>query len=174
MMKNRFNVKQLSARVLLCCALPITSAGWLAAQAPATPSAAPTAAPVTAKSTLTVHITGFRNAKGKVNIALFRDGKGFPTDAASMTASQRLEIDPQTMSATAVFTGLPQGAYAVSILHDENLTGKMDFDAQGIPQEGYGISNNPDTTGGPPTPEQAKFPVNQTQVTIEIKLVYWN
>ena len=105
---------------------------------------------------------------------MFRDGKGFPTDVASAVESQRLEIDPQTNSATAVFVNLPQGAYAIAILHDENLTGKMDFDAQGIPQEGYGISNNPDSSQGPPTPEVAKFPVNQSQVTIEIKLVYWN
>ena len=174
MMKNRFTVKQLSARVLLCCALPLASAGWLAAQAPATPAPAPVTAPVVAKSTLTVHITGFRNAKGRVNIAMFRDGKGFPTDVASAVESQRLEIDPQTNSATAVFVNLPQGAYAIAILHDENLTGKMDFDAQGIPQEGYGISNNPDSSQGPPTAEVAKFPVNQSQVTIEIKLVYWN
>jgi uncharacterized protein (DUF2141 family) len=95
-------------------------------------------------------------------------------DVENAVESQRLEIDPQTMTVTGVFANLPQGAYAVSILHDENLTGKMEFDAQGIPQEGYGISNNPDTTQGPPTPEQAKFPVNQSQVTLEIKMVYWN
>ena len=172
MMKYRFAVKQLSARVLLCCALPMFSAGWLAAQAPAAPAPAPV--PVAAKATLTVHITGFRNAKGKVNLALFRDGKGFPSDVASAVESQRLEIDPQTLSATAVFSGLPQGGYAIAILHDENLSGKMDSDSQGIPQEGYGISNNPDSTQGPPTPEQAKFALNQSQVTIEIKLVYWN
>jgi len=174
-MKNSFTIKQLSARFLLCCALPITSAGSLAAQAPATPAPAPaTTAPVVAKSTLTIHITGLRNAKGKVRIALFRDAKGFPMDVENAVESQRLEIDPQTMTVTGVFANLPQGAYAVSILHDENLTGKMEFDAQGIPQEGYGISNNPDTTQGPPTPEQAKFPVNQSQVTLEIKMVYWN
>ena len=115
-MKYRFAVKQLSARVLLCCALPMFSAGWLAAQAPAAPAPAPV--PVAAKATLTVHITGFRNAKGKVNLALFRDGKGFPSDVASAVESQRLEIDPQTLSATAVFSGLPQGGYAIAILHD--------------------------------------------------------
>jgi uncharacterized protein (DUF2141 family) len=169
-MNNRFNVKQLSARVLLCFALPISWAGWLAAQAPATHAATP----ANSKATLTVHITGFRNAKGRVNLALFRDGKGFPSDVASAVESQRLEIDPQTRTATAVFANLPQGVYAVSIFHDENLSGKMDFDAQGVPQEGYGISNNPDSSQGPPTPEAAKFPVNQAQVTIEIKMVYWN
>jgi uncharacterized protein (DUF2141 family) len=49
----------------------------------------------------------------------------------------------------------------------------MEFDAQGIPQSGYGISNNPDTSQGPPTPEQANFKVNQAETAIEIKMVYW-
>ena len=150
-----------------------SSANLLVAQSPATPASAPVAAPVPAKSTLTIQITGFRNAKGKINISLFRDGKGFPADRASAAATQRLEIDPQAKSATAVFANLPQGNYAVSVLHDENLTGKMEYDSQGIPQEGYGISNNPDTTQGPPTPESANFVVNQPEKRIEIKLVYW-
>jgi uncharacterized protein (DUF2141 family) len=128
---------------------------------------------VAAKSALTIELTGFRNAKGKVSIALYRDAKGFPNDPTGIVESQRLEIDSKTLTATAVFANLPQGAYAVSVLHDENLKGKMDFDASGIPQEGYGISNNPDTTQGPPTPESATFTVNQQEKKIEIKIVYW-
>ncbi len=77
------------------------------------------------------------------------------------------------MSATAVFKDLPQGTYAVSVLHDENLIGKMEFDAQGIPLTGYGFSNNPVSSQGPPSPDQAKFTVNQAETTIEIKLIYW-
>ncbi len=168
----RHTLKHLAVMSGVCCML-IASAGLLAAQAPATPAPAPAATPVPARSTLTIRITGFRNSKGKVDVSLFRDGKGFPSDLASSTASQRLDIDPQTKTATAVFPNLPQGAYAASVLHDENLAGKMEYDSQGIPQEGYGISNNPDTTQGPPTPEQATFTVNQSQATIEIKLVYW-
>jgi uncharacterized protein (DUF2141 family) len=49
----------------------------------------------------------------------------------------------------------------------------MEFDAQGMPKNGYGISNNPDTTQGPPTPELANFPVKQPETAIEIKMVYW-
>jgi uncharacterized protein (DUF2141 family) len=94
-------------------------------------------------------------------------------DSASAVESQRLEIDPKTLSATAVFADIPQGPYAVSVLHDENLTGKMEFDASGIPLSGYGISNNPDTTQGPPTPESAMLAVNQPETKIDIKLVYW-
>ena len=90
-----------------------------------------------------------------------------------MVAANQAEIDPRTLSATVVFKSLPQGVYAASVLHDENLTGKMEFDSQGIPQSGYGISNNPDTSQGPPAPDQATFPVKQAEATIEIKMVYW-
>lgn len=169
---------------LLCCTLMAIFAGHLAAQTDAKPAPTPapapasapaaTPAPAQAVSSLTVKITGIRNAKGRINIALFRDGKGFSTDIASAVAGQSVEIDPKTLSATVEFKNLPQGDYAASVLHDENLTGKMDFDAQGIPQEGYGISNNPDTTQGPPTPEEAKFAVNQPESVIEIKMTYWN
>ncbi len=172
---------------LLACTL-LAAAGQLQAQNQATPAQSPTpapsaspaatptpaTAPAQAVSNLTVKITGIRNVKGRINIALFRDGKGFPSDIPSAVAAQRVDIDPQTLTATAVFKNLPQGSYAAAVLHDENLSGKMDFDAQGIPQEGYGISNNPDTTQGPPTPEDAKFAVDKPESAIEIKMTYWN
>jgi uncharacterized protein (DUF2141 family) len=170
MMRNRLDFKRLFTYVLFCCILSIISVDRLAAQAQAAPARAP--APAQSTSTLAIRITGFRNAHGKINIALYRDAVGFPSDRASAVAAQRLEINPQTMSATAVFKDLPQGVYAVSVFHDENLTGKMEFDALGIPRNGYGFSNNPETSYGPPTPDQARFTVNQAETTIEIKLIY--
>jgi uncharacterized protein (DUF2141 family) len=186
MTKARLQSNRIRFYLVLYCTLIAVFAGHLAAQtdakpAPAAtpaaspaPAATPAPSPVPAVSNLTIKINGIRNTKGRINIALFRDGKGFPTDIPSAVAAQRVEIDPQTLSATAVFKDLPQGSYAAAVLHDENLTGKMDFDAQGIPQEGYGISNNPDTTQGPPTPEDAKFAVSQPETAIEIKMTYWN
>jgi uncharacterized protein (DUF2141 family) len=159
-MKFHFKSGRIAAFFLLCCAFLTVCAGGLMAQTPA-------------KSTLTIRITGFRNAKGRVNIALYRDAKGFPSESSIAIASQRFEIDSQTLTATAVFKNLPQGVYAASVFHDENMTGKMEHDAMGIPQSGYGISNNPNTSFGPPTPEQASFKVNQAESTIEIKMVYW-
>jgi uncharacterized protein (DUF2141 family) len=182
MTKARLQSTRIRFYSLLCCALMMVFSGYLAAQTDAKPasasapaaSSAPTDTPVPAVSNLTIRVKGIRNAKGRINIALFRDGKGFPTDIPSAVAAQRVEIDPQTLSATAVFKDLPQGTYATAVLHDEDLTRKMDFDAQGIPQKGYGISNNPDTTQGPPTPEDAIFVVNQPESAIEIKMTYWN
>lgn len=188
-MRTRSRSKRSVACAVLCFALLAVSAGWLAAQTQANPTPAPppaaspapapapasTAAPAPAEAatTLTIRITGARNAKGKIGVVLFRDGKGFPSDITYAVAARQGAIDPQTLSATVVFEKLPQGVYAASVLHDENLTGRMEFDAQGIPQSGYGISNNPDTTQGPPTPEQAKFTVDKPESAIEIKMVYW-
>ncbi len=104
---------------------------------------------------------------------MFRDGKGFPSDPTSAVAVRQGDIDPQTLTAKIVFEKLPQGVYAAAVLHDEDLSGKMQYDSEGIPLTGYGISNNPDTSQGPPTPEQASFTVSQPEATIEIKMVYW-
>jgi len=164
--------EKIAGHVLVSGGLLALSIGMVQAQAPASPAPTTASAPAPARSALTIHLTGFRNARGRVYINLFRDAKGFPSDRTSAVESQILEIDPKTLTATAVFASVPQGAYAVSVLHDENLTGKLDYDSSGIPQEGYGISNNPDTTQGPPTAESATFAVNQAETKIEIKLVY--
>jgi uncharacterized protein (DUF2141 family) len=59
------------------------------------------------------------------------------------------------------------------VLHDDDGSGQMSFDAQGIPTKGYGVSNNPPTQSGPPTAEEAKFTVNKAESAIEIKMIYW-
>lgn len=167
------NFKRITGYAFVCGALLALSIATLQAQAPAPPAPATASAPTPAKSILTIHLTGFRNAKGKVYVNLFRDGKGFPLDPAGVVESKRLDIDPKTLSAMAVFANLPQGAYAAVAVHDDNLTGNIDFDASGIPLKGCGFSNNPDTMQGPPSPESAIFAVNQPETKIEINIVYF-
>jgi uncharacterized protein (DUF2141 family) len=101
------------------------------------------------------------------------DERGFPLDPSNAVAAKQVDVDPQTLTATVVFDKLPQGNYAVTVLHDENLIGKMEFDPQGTPLEGYGISNNPDSSAGPPTFDDSKFDVNQSEAAIEIAMIYW-
>lgn len=40
------------------------------------------------------------------------------------------------------FEDIPSGSYALVVLHDENMNGKLDTNWLGIPKEGYGFSNN--------------------------------
>ena len=122
--------------------------------------------------TLTIRITGARNAKGKIGVTLFQDGQGFPDDTSKAIRQQSVEIDPNTMSAQVIFKDVPQGIFAVSVLHDENGNGKMDKNFVGIPKEGYGASNSPKKKRRAPTFDEAKFSLNSAEQTIEITLIY--
>jgi uncharacterized protein (DUF2141 family) len=181
-MKTRSKSDGIALKCLLCCAVLAGSALTLTAQTQPTPAATPAApaqsapmpsAPAPATSTLTVKIKGIRNAKGKIAVVLYGDAKGFPLDPSGATAAKRVDIDPQTLTATVVFEKLPQGVYAATVLHDENMVGKMEFDSAGTPLEGYGISNNPDSSEGPPTFDESKFTVNSPDAVMEIAMTYW-
>jgi uncharacterized protein (DUF2141 family) len=121
--------------------------------------------------TLTVQIVNARNANGLIRIALFQNDDGFPGDASRALRTQPAKIDPQTLTAQAVFSGIPQGTYAVMIFHDENGNGKLDKNMIGIPKEGYGASNNPAKKMRPPNFDEAKFSLTPDQ-SIEVKLIY--
>jgi uncharacterized protein (DUF2141 family) len=123
-------------------------------------------------ATLTVRVSGARNAKGKMGITLFQDAKSFPDHPANAIRQLSVDIDPGTLSVQAIFRDLPLGVYALAVLHDENGNGKMDKNFMGIPREGYGASNNPKKKMRAPTFDEAKFSLNGAQQTIEIKLIY--
>ena len=124
------------------------------------------------KSALTIKVVGARNAKGKIGVALFQDPEGFPERASTSFRSEQANIDSQTMSAEMVFRDVPQGVYAVSVFHDENTNGKLDKGLFGIPEEGYGSSNNPEKKMRAPRFDEAKFSLSAPEQTIEIKLIY--
>ena len=122
--------------------------------------------------TLTVRVTGARNTKGKIGVTLFQNAQGFPDDTSKAIRQESVGIDPKTMSAQVIFKDLPQGTFAISVLHDENGNGKMDKNLVGMPKEGYGASNNPSKKRRAPTFDEAKFSLNASEQTIEITLIY--
>jgi uncharacterized protein (DUF2141 family) len=123
-------------------------------------------------STLTVHVRGARNGKGEIKAALFNGAEGFPNDASKAVQTQSADIDPQTSSAQIVFTNVPDGVYAISVFHDENMNQKLDKTFVGVPKEGYGASNDPKKKMGPPNFAETKFQLKGTQQSLEIKLMY--
>lgn len=127
---------------------------------------------VRSTSTLTIRVTGARNTKGKIGVTLFQHAQGFPDDTSKAIRQQSVEIDPNTKSAQVSFKDLPQGTFAVSVLHDENGNGKMDKNFVGMPKEGYGASNNPRKKKRAPTFDEANFSLNSAEQTIEIALIY--
>ncbi len=165
-------LRKLAAPLIFSAALAAFPA-MASAQAQPAPTPAPAPATVAKTAKLTVRIKGFRNATGKVGVVLYASDNGFPLDPSQSAAMKQVDIDPQTLSANVVFENLPQGTYAATVLHDEKLVGKMEFSSDGTPMEGYGISNNPDSSQGPPTFDESKFVLDQPDKAIDIAMVYW-
>ena len=126
---------------LLLSIFVLSGSAWPAERTQPTTKFRP--AQMSATATLTIKVVGARNAKGKIGVALFQDPSAFPNDPSDAVRQQAVEIDANTLTAQVVFADVPQGTYAVSVFHDENLNGKLDKNFVGIPKEGYGASNNP-------------------------------
>ena len=103
---------------------------------------------------LTVRVTGLRNDRGQVAVALFDSAAHFPKQERALRG-QVVRIAGKRAQVT--FRDLQPGTYAVAILHDENQNQKMDFNFLGMPLEGYGFSNDASALFGPPSFERAAF-----------------
>lgn len=62
------------------------------------------------------------------------------------------------------------GGYAIAVYHDQNANRKLDKKAFGLPDEPYGISNNPRMRFAPPSLEEALFHVAAEGATVKIEL----
>lgn len=140
-------------------ALVLLAAAYLAAQEPSSPG-----------HTLTVEIKGLRSSSGKVGVSLFNSASGFPREGKQAVAQKWAAISGT--SATATFSNLDPGVYAVAAMHDENGNGKLDTNLFGIPKEGYGASNNAKGRLGPPSFDAAKFDLTDSSKTVEIQTQY--
>ncbi len=126
------------------------------------------AIPVERATNLTVEVEHLRNAKGRVQFALYdREGTipdehyehWYKLGTASITDGK----------ATYTFTNLPPGRYAPHILYDENANGKIDKGLF-LPKEGIGFYNY--TSLGPmnrPNFKKASFMV---EGEMRVKVMY--
>lgn len=107
-------------------------------------------------STITVDVGGFPNDQGRMACALYNSPDGFPRDRSK--AIQRVTGKISEGRATCVFNDVPTGSYAVAFFHDAKMTGKMVKNMLGIPQEGYGFSNDAKPSAmSPPSFSDAAF-----------------
>lgn len=132
--------------------------------------AAPVHAQGNSRAVLSVEVTGLHSAKGQVLIAVFAAEKGFPSHHEHAVRTATVSI--QGTAASARFEGLPDGEYAVAVLHDENANGKMDRNPFGIPSEGYGASRDARAVFGPPKYDDARFPMKAPGLTVRIGIRY--
>ena len=81
---------------------------------------------------------------------------------------QSASADIKDGKATVTFENIKPGDYAIIALHDLNGNQSMDFEANGMPKESFGTSNNP-RSFGPPMYDDAKFNVANEDLELSIR-----
>ncbi|MFJ1258682.1 DUF2141 domain-containing protein, partial [Cupriavidus sp. CuC1] len=69
-------------------------------------------------------------------------------------------------------TWVDWGTYSIAAAHDENMNGKLDTNALGIPMEGYGFSNDAKGWLSAPTFSAASFSYDGQNLDMTITLHY--
>jgi uncharacterized protein (DUF2141 family) len=138
------------------------------AQTPVKPTSAATG------NGLDVQFSNLKNPTGKVCISLFSGPKGFPKGGSdSDLAMSRCE--PVTNgSVSFLIPDLKSGDYAISTYHDANGDGKMNKNAFGMPEEGFGFSQNPSIGFSAPSFDDTKFKVSGPKTSVNIQMKYMN
>ncbi|HUI33152.1 MAG: DUF2141 domain-containing protein [Paludibacter sp.] len=122
------------------------------------------------KYSLTVEVENLRNSKGLVQFALYNKDGSIPDEHyKNYFKMEKATINNDKAEVT--FSNLPEGDYAVNILHDENNNGKVDKGFV-LPKEGIGFSNYASIgLTNRPYFKKASFELKQNK-TIKVKIVY--
>ena len=93
----------------------------------------------TSAGELSITVTDIRVAEGTLSVAVVNTDAGW-NNQEKPVAYKKVAATQGEMT---LKFDLPDGKYAVQVMHDQNDNGKLDANFMGIPSEGYGFSNNP-------------------------------
>ena len=119
--------------------------------------------------TVNVKIEGFKSEEGLCRLFLFAGEKGFPD--SSENAAFMLSGSIRDKLSEFSFKIKP-GIYAISVLHDKNSNEKMDKTWYGKPMEGFGSSNNPKASSGPPGFQESALNIDESNNYLNIRMNY--
>ena len=114
---------------------------------------------------ITVRATDLDPATGQIEISLFNTAENFMKEPV---LQGKAPVTGDTVERT--FTNVPDGQYAIVVVHDANENGVLDRGFLGIGGEGYGFSNNVRPWFGWPSFDDAGFMVEGADQVIEISL----
>lgn len=119
---------------------------------------------------ITIVADGLRNGNGMLAVTTYvDDSKRFLVKHGSISVG-RVKAEAGTTRAC-VFVPKP-GVYAFALYHDENGNGKIDRSGLGLPQEGWGFSNNPATLFGLPSFSSVRLSVPKAGLVTRIHMKY--
>jgi uncharacterized protein (DUF2141 family) len=120
-------------------------------------------------SHLAVPVEGLRSAKGVLQLCLTRDPVYFPDCGKD---PERRHLTVEAAAGDILFSAVPAGRYALSIIHDENANARLDT-FMGIPKEGVGFSRNPRLSFGPPSFRSVEFAVEEGTRMAAVRMRYF-
>ena len=119
---------------------------------------------------LNLSIEQVRSSRGVITLTLY------PDDQARFLAPKGALFVARVKARAGIARSciyLPgPGTYALALYHDENGNGKVDRNAIGIPQEGFGFSNNPSVLISAPSLKSVRFSVARTGSNTGIRMKY--
>jgi uncharacterized protein (DUF2141 family) len=118
-----------------------------------------------------VKVLNIRNSTGTIGCALFESRIGFPIEFL-FYATNIIVMKIRDTQARCEFVDIPPGTYALAVIHDENMNGKLDTNWLGVPTEGYGFSNDAKAILGPPSFAAASFSADGQDMALTISLHY--
>lgn len=118
-----------------------------------------------------VEVLNIKNSMGSVACALFESQDGFPNEYLRF-ATNIMSIKIRKSQARCDFEDIPPGIYAIAVVHDENMNGKLDTNFLGIPTEGYGFSNDAKGMVGAASFSSASFSYDGQKLDLTISLHY--
>jgi uncharacterized protein (DUF2141 family) len=118
-----------------------------------------------------VKILNIKNSIGTIACALFESPDGFPKEYLHF-ARNVVVIRIRDAEADCNFVDIPRGTYAMAVVHDENMNGKLDTNLLGIPKEGYGFSNDAKGRFAAPLFSQASFTYDGRNADLTMRLRY--
>ena len=114
---------------------------------------------------LTVVVKNVQSTDGIIQVSLF-DAEANWLKKGEM---KKVTIDDKEM-VIVEFENVPDGTYAVSVIHDVNSNGDLDANFMGIPSEPYGFSNDARGMFGPADFDESKFEVKgDKKIEITVK-----
>lgn len=120
-----------------------------------------------AQNSITVKVTNIQSEKGTIYIGFYSENQDFPNHSAKHI---KKIIKPINGSVELMIDDLPNGTYAIAVLHDINGNDKLDKNFFGIPSEPYGFSKNIHHSFSASTFDECKFKLENEKLDFVIKL----
>jgi uncharacterized protein (DUF2141 family) len=118
---------------------------------------------------LNIIVSNVRSSRGLMAITLYPDD---PNRFLVSRGSLFVERVPAKSPITRLCVYLPRpGTYAVAVYHDEDGSRKLNR-SFGLPTEGFGFSNNPETSFGIPAFASVRLAVPRSNIETRIRLTY--